>query len=174
MDIVCKKRLSNKETDRVSFRKANLFFCLPVTWRKILDHRRLKDLLGNLQYPLTPASLIFYYMPTTSISQNTDLLSGLKRAAFDDVGRVWTGKHSKGSITREVCVKQTELYTSPIVSTPVMGLHKEGICYDWIPISGGCCHEAGVGSHLSAHHTADFVRVVQHRCTHAVTCPCLT
>lgn len=58
-------------------------------------------------------------MSTTSISQRTDLLSGLEKAAFDDVGRVWTGMHGKGNITREVCVKQT-----------VTGLHKEGIWCD--------------------------------------------
>lgn len=149
MEIVCKKKLSNKETERVSFRKANLFFCLPVIWRKILDHRRLNDLLDNLQYPLAPASVIFYYMSTTSISQKTDWLSGLEKAAFDDVGRVWTGMHSKSTITREVCVEWTELYSSPIVSIPVMGLHKEGICYDWVTHQWWVLWWGRSGGHIS-------------------------
>lgn len=102
-------------------------------------------------------------MSTTFISQKTDWLSGLEKAAFDDAGRVWTGVHSKGTITRAVCVEWTELYSSPIVGTPMMGLHKEGICYDWVTHQWWCCHEAGVGSHLLAHCIADFVHVVQHR-----------
>lgn len=77
--------------------------------------------------------IIFYYMSTTSISQKIDLLSGLEKAAFDDVSRVWTGMHSQGIITREVCIKQTGLYTSPmLVRTLVVGLHKEEICSDWV------------------------------------------
>lgn len=72
-------------------------------------------------------------MSTTSISQKTDLLSGFEKAAFNDVGRVWTGMHSKGIFITEVCIKQTALYTSSmIIRTPVMGLDKEGICYDWV------------------------------------------
>lgn len=76
-------------------------------------------------------------------------------------------------------LEKSDLYTSPmLIRTPVMGLHKERICYgidyDESPISGGCCHEAGVGSHLLAHGMADFVHVLQHRFTHAAMCPCLT
>lgn len=72
-------------------------------------------------------------MSTTSISQKTDLLSRLEKAAFDDVGGVWSGMHSEGIITRQDCVTQTKLYpTAMLVRTPVTGLHKEEICCDWV------------------------------------------
>lgn len=51
------------------------------------------------------SNIVFYYMSTTSIFQKTGLLSGLEKAAFDDIGRVCTGMHSKGTVTREVCVE---------------------------------------------------------------------
>lgn len=72
-------------------------------------------------------------MSTTFISQKTVVLSRFEKVDFDDIGRVWTGMHSKGIITREVCVKQTKLYPSPmLVRTPVVGLHKEEICCGWV------------------------------------------
>lgn len=59
--------------------------------------------------------IMFCYTFTTSMSQNTDLLSELENAALSGVGRVWTAIHRKGIITEEVCVKQTKLYTSPML-----------------------------------------------------------
>lgn len=55
--------------------------------------------------------ITFYYTFTASVSQNPDLLSGSDKAVFDGVGRVWTAMHRGGIITKEVCVKQTKLYT---------------------------------------------------------------
>lgn len=49
------------------------------------------------------------------MSQNTDLSSGLEKAASDGVGRVWPAMHRKGVITKEVPVKQMKLYTSPML-----------------------------------------------------------
>lgn len=59
--------------------------------------------------------IMFYYTFTTPMPQNTDLLSGLEKAPSDGVSRVWPVTHREGIITKEVCVKQTTLYTSPML-----------------------------------------------------------
>lgn len=61
------------------------------------------------------SSITFYYTLTTFMSQNTNLSSGLEKAAFDGVSRVWIAMHRKDVIAKEVCVKQTKLYPSPML-----------------------------------------------------------
>lgn len=114
-------------------------------------------------------------MSTTSISQKIDLLSGLEKAAFDDVSRVWTGMHSKGIITREVCIKQTGLYTSPmLVRTLVVGLHKEEICSDWVTHQWWALPRVRSGVTSLGPSHGRLCPCGPHRFAHAVTYPCLT
>lgn len=90
----------------VPFRKTNLFFCLPVTWRKKFDERRkLNKLQGRIQHPLIPAFyIVFCYTFTTDMPENADSLSGLQNVAFYGLDKVCAAIRSEGIITEEVWV----------------------------------------------------------------------